>query len=105
MRSVLNFFYSKFLGSSKRLHSSPFLKIESSGFDDNLEVVRLRITPEKESKKRWHIYNSLISESEIEKIRPHLKQGWYMHFWKENKMIVLFKGKKFILNAKDKENA
>jgi hypothetical protein len=27
---------SKFLGSSKRLHSSPFLKMESSGFDDNL---------------------------------------------------------------------
>jgi uncharacterized protein (TIGR00375 family) len=26
---------SKFLGSSKRLHSSPFLKMESSGFDDN----------------------------------------------------------------------
>jgi hypothetical protein len=69
---------------------------------NNLEVVRLRITPEKESEKRWHIYNSLISESEIERIRPHLKQGWYMHFWKENKMIVLFKGKKFILNAKDK---
>jgi hypothetical protein len=29
------FFNSKFLGSSKRLHSSPFLKMESSGFDDN----------------------------------------------------------------------
>jgi hypothetical protein len=26
----------KFLGSSKRLHSSPFLKMESSGFDDNI---------------------------------------------------------------------
>jgi hypothetical protein len=38
MRSVLNFFFnSKFLGSSKRLHSSPFLKMESSGFDDNIK--------------------------------------------------------------------
>jgi hypothetical protein len=25
-----------------------------------------------------------------------------VHFWKENKMIVLFKGKKFILDIKDK---
>ena len=28
------FLHSKFLGSSKRLHSSPFSKMESSGFDD-----------------------------------------------------------------------
>jgi hypothetical protein len=32
---------SKFLGSSKRLHSSPFLKMESSSFDDkDAEIVK-----------------------------------------------------------------
>jgi large conductance mechanosensitive channel len=35
MLSLLGtFFHSRFLGSSKRLHSSPFLKMESSDFDD-----------------------------------------------------------------------
>ncbi len=31
------FFHSRFLCTTKRLHSSPFSKMESSGFDDNQE--------------------------------------------------------------------
>lgn len=70
---------------------------------NNIEVVKVRITPEENPAERWHIYNALISEDEINKIHRHLKQSWYMHFWKDNKMIILFKGKKFVIDAKDKK--
>jgi hypothetical protein len=69
---------------------------------NNIEIIKVIITQEEKPEKRWHIYNSLLSEEEIKKIHSHLKQSWYMHFWKDNKMMVLFKGKRFILDIKDK---
>ncbi len=65
---------------------------------NDIEVVKVRITNEEEPEKRWHIYNSLLTEKEIDNLHSNLKQGWYMHFWKGNEMIVLFKGKKFVLD-------
>ena len=70
---------------------------------NNLKTVKIRITDEADPEKRWHIYDSLVSEEEINKLHEHLKQSWYMHFWKDNTMIVLFKGKKFTLDVNDKE--
>lgn len=69
---------------------------------NNIEILKVSITSDPEPKNRWHIYNSLLSEDEIARIHTHLKQSWYMHFWNDNKMIVLFKGKKFVLNVNDK---
>jgi len=69
---------------------------------NNIEVIKVKITSEEEQERRWHIYNSLLSEEEIKKIHQHLKQSWYMHFWKDNKMIVLFKEKRFILDVNNK---
>ena len=71
---------------------------------NNIEVVKIKISSEEDPEKRWHIYNSLLSESEIDNIHVHLKQGWYMHFWKENKMRVLFKGRKFVLDIDNKKS-
>lgn len=48
------------------------------------------------------MYNSLLSENEIDNVHSHLKPGWYVHFWKKDKMIVLFKDKKFILDINNK---
>jgi hypothetical protein len=81
--------------------------IVEESLDDNrvlndIEVVKVRITPEEKRGERWHIYNSLLSKSDIDRIHPHIKQGWYMHFWKDGKMIVLFKEKRFLVDAKDK---
>ena len=70
---------------------------------NNLEVAKVRITSEQDSAKRWHIYNAFLSEREIKIIHSHLKQSWYVHFWKEDKIIVLFKGRKFVLDVKNKE--
>lgn len=70
---------------------------------NNLETVAVRITQEENSEQRWHIYNALLTEDDIERIHPHLKQGWYLHVWNEKIMIILFKGKKFMVDANDKK--
>ena len=70
---------------------------------NNLKVVKIRITSEENADDRWHIYDSIVSKDEIDKFYEHLKQGWYMHFWKGNEMIILFKGKKFVVDVDDKD--
>ncbi|MDE1865948.1 MAG: hypothetical protein KGH94_04910 [Candidatus Micrarchaeota archaeon] len=79
--------------------------IVEESLDDNrvlndIDVLKIRITTEKRPEKRWHIYNSVLSEREINRIHRHLKKGWYMHFWKGAKMIVLFKGRRFVIKKK-----
>ena len=69
---------------------------------NNLKAVKIRITSENNPEQRWHIYDSLLTEKDIERIRHHLKQSWYMHFWKDDVMMIFFKGKKFIVSATDK---
>ena len=77
--------------------------LEDNRVMNGIEVVKVRITEEENPKDRWHIYNSLLSEEEINKVHPFLKQSWYMHFWKDKKMLVLFRGNKFILDIEKKE--
>ena len=69
---------------------------------NNLKVVKIRITDEEKPEDRWHIYDSLLSEDKIDDLHKHLRQGWYMHFWQDRDVIVLFKDKKFKLNYDDK---
>ena len=81
--------------------------IVEESLDDNrvlngIEVLKIMITSAPKPKNRWHIYNALLSKDKIAGIHPHLKEGWYMHFWNEGKMIVLFKNKKFVLDVNDK---
>ncbi len=42
---------------------------------NNLKTVKIRITDEDDPEKRWHIYDSLVSEEEINKLHEHLKQS------------------------------
>ena len=92
----------------KHLISPAFMRykgciIEESLTDNrvlnNIKTFKIRITSEDNPQKRWHIYDSIVSETQINYIHKYLKQGWYMHFWDKNKMIVLFKDKKFILDV------
>ena len=76
--------------------------LEDNRILNEIEIVKVRITIEEEREKRWHLYNVLLSEKEIEKIHLLLKKGWYIHFWKDDRIMVLFKDKKFSLDANDK---
>jgi len=76
--------------------------IVEESIDDNrelngLQVIEIKITGEPDPANRWHIYKVVVDKAEIEKIWHHLKEGWYMHFWKSDRqnMTIYFKGKKF----------
>lgn len=69
---------------------------------NDLEVIEVRISDEEKPEERWHLYTVKVSKKEIEKLSKNIKQGWYMHFWKDRGVIVIFRDKKFKLNFDDK---
>ncbi len=71
---------------------------------NDLKIEKVRITKEEDSNARWHIYNTIVTEDQIKLLHKKLKDKWYMHFWKEDEMTVLFQDKKFVLDINDKES-
>jgi len=51
---------------------------------------------------RWHIYYVKCSKDEIDALQPYILKGWYAHFWKEDKIIVVYNDKKFEILKNDK---
>lgn len=76
--------------------------LEDNRILNKIEIVKVRITSDDAEQERWHIYDALLSESDIGLIHHNLKQAWFMHIWKDNKMIVLFKDRKFEIKADNK---
>ncbi|MDO4283054.1 MAG: hypothetical protein Q4D02_05385 [Clostridia bacterium] len=50
----------------------------------------------------WVLYRVNVNEDEIKKLAGYLKEEWYMHFWKNREVIVVFRNKIFHLNYDDK---
>jgi hypothetical protein len=51
---------------------------------------------------RWHWYDVRCSREEIEALQPYILSGWYAHFWKDDKITVVFNDKQFDLDKNDK---
>ena len=51
---------------------------------------------------RWHWYDVKCSREEINALQPHILEGWYAHFWKGNKILVVYNDKQFMLDRNDK---
>jgi len=51
---------------------------------------------------RWHGYYVRCSRGEIHALQRYILLGWYAHFWKGNKIIVVFHDKQFELDKNDK---
>ena len=50
---------------------------------------------------RWHWYDVRCSRAEINALQPFILRGWYAHFWKDNKMVVVYNDKQFELDKND----
>jgi hypothetical protein len=50
---------------------------------------------------RWHIYYVKCSKEEIDALQPFILNGWYAHFWKRNKIVVVYGDKQFELKRGD----
>jgi len=51
---------------------------------------------------RWHSYDVKCSKKEIDTLQRYIMPGWYAHFWKGNKIIVVFNDKQFQLDKNKK---
>jgi hypothetical protein len=66
-----------------------------------MKVVNSRVTDDSEGIK-WHIHKVKAFLDDFEVLSQHIKRGWYMHFWKDTKGIVIFKGRTFWIDYADK---
>lgn len=50
---------------------------------------------------RWHGYCERCSRKDIDTSQQYILPGWYAHFWKGSKIIVVFNDKQFELDKND----
>ena len=70
---------------------------------NDIEITKLKIAKDERPSKRWHIYNVLLDEEKIKELQVYLKDKWYMHFWNDEILIVVFKNEKFVVEVNEKE--
>ncbi len=51
---------------------------------------------------RWHAYYVRCSKDDINQVQSHMRKGWYAHFWKGDKIIVVFNDLQFELARDDR---
>lgn len=66
---------------------------------NDLMVEQIQIT----KRNNYHLYQVRLTIDTIGEIAKELKEDWYMHFWQESNILVIFGGgKQFFLDPKDK---
>jgi len=76
--------------------------IEDNRTINGLEVVGIHISGQENPSETWHLYTLKVNEEEIELLSKAIKHGWYMHFWRDKKVRVIFKNKRFDFDYDDK---
>lgn len=71
---------------------------------NDIKITGFRISNDEKPQDRWHLYTVQVSTNEIKKLSQQIKPKWYMHFWKDRDIIVVFKGKVFEFNYDNKES-
>ncbi len=81
--------------------------LEEPSLISDFEVFKARISKKDlelgEGKRgRWHLYHVYATSSQIDSLIGQLRPGWYCHFWQGESLMVVFRGKKFRMMARDK---
>lgn len=72
---------------------------------EKLHIVKEYVEDDQDNpENNWHLVTVMVSKDEISEIQPFIKRegGWYMHFWKGNDVIVVFRDKTFTIKYNDK---
>ena len=74
--------------------------IQESLIDDRilnkLEIIGYKITQEDNPEERWHLFDVVANEKDIEKLSAYLKpKKWYADFKKDNEVIIVFPNRTF----------
>lgn len=80
--------------------------IEESLIDNRIindfKIIGFRISKDENPADRWHLYTVAVTQDDIEYLLHNIKPKWYMHFWQNRDVIVIFHDKKFKFNFDDK---
>lgn len=68
--------------------------------DDNrlinsLKIEKVHITGHKKQQDRRHLYQVKVSLEQINSLAHHINEDWYIYFWKDNQITVLFQNRQF----------
>lgn len=82
--------------------------IIEEAIDDNrlintLKIEKVHITGHKKRSDRRHCYQVKISIDQIQSLSNHVNEDWYLYFWKDNEIIVLFHEKQFTFDYLNKD--
>ena len=69
---------------------------------NDFKITGVKISGDENPAKRWHLYAVIVTEVDIELLSKNIQSGWYMHFWKDRKVIAIFHDKKFEFDFDDK---
>ena len=50
---------------------------------------------------RWHLYWVDVSGDDIDTIQAGTRHGWYAHFWRGERLLVVFDDARFALSRRD----
>lgn len=70
---------------------------------NDFKVKNVRISKAENPVDRWHLYEVEADEQQIDVLSRNLKpRGWYVHFWRNDDIIVVFPHRKFLTTHTDK---
>ena len=75
-----------------------------NGFDVYKACISKRDQPidDRGHSGRWHMYWVRSTDKKIEALSSQITDRWYAHFWKGQRLVAVFRGKKFEFKSRDK---
>ena len=71
---------------------------------NNFKIIGFRISSDDNPEDRWHLYTVSVTPEDMEQLSKNIKPKWYMHFWRNREVVVIFSGQKFEFNYDDKSS-
>lgn len=81
--------------------------LHDPGVINGLRVTRAFISGEGQpvdedgSVGRWHLYWVDVSDEEIDRIQAGTRHAWYAHFWRDDRLLVVFDDARFSMHRRD----
>jgi hypothetical protein len=76
--------------------------LEDNRSINDMEIISVRISDDEMPVNRWHLYTVKVSLQDIGNLSHRIKAGWYMHFWRGNDVIAVFRDKTFMFAHDDR---
>lgn len=77
--------------------------LDDNRFINSLKVEKVHITGHKKQEERWHMYQVNVSLEQIETLKNHINDDWYLYFWKDNFIVALFPDRQFTFDYLNKD--